>query len=181
MIKRLLQVGLVLAGFASMPSWAIFISDTTAGALDGADVGVVDTFVSATTEILGSPASEETWVNSVISDTFEYTITTEDVAYFYTDVIDVFAFELAAATEPDYYLIKNSTVSALFTNLADLNWGVFDVSLIVDIDGNVIDMNIPTSGFTISHVTQSVPEPGMVGLLAIGLLGMVVTRRRMKV
>ena len=30
-------------------------------------------------------------------------------------------------------------------------------------------------------IAWSVPEPGMVGLLAIGLIGMVVTRRRMKV
>ena len=42
----------------------------------------------------------------------------------------------------------------------------------------------PTNG-AISHVaiyggSSTVPEPGMVGLLAIGLLGMVVTRRRMK-
>jgi len=79
-------------------------------------------------------------------------------------------------------LIKNSTVSALFENLEDLTWAVFDILDIMDTNGAVIDMNIPTDGFTISHVTStSVPEPGMVGLLAIGLLGMVATRRRMKV
>ena len=177
MTKRLFQVGLILVGFVSMPSWAILINADT---VDEIDVGVVDSFVTATTDILGSEASEVTWINSVISSDLEYTVKTETVVYYETDTINVFAFELAPSTEPDYYLIKNATVTALFENLADLSWGVFNTLSIVDIYGDVINMNIPSSDFTISHVT-SVPEPGMVGLLAIGLLGMVATRRRMKV
>ncbi len=89
----------------------------------------------------------------------------------------IFAFELAAQT--DYFLVKNATRMALFENLADINWGVFDTA---SLSGA---MNLPTEDFTISHVSQfnstSVPEPGMVGLLAIGLLGVVVARRKAKV
>ena len=44
----------------------------------------------------------------------------------------------------------------------------------VDADGNKV-------GDLISQDITWVPEPGMVGLLAIGLIGMVVTRRRIKV
>jgi len=92
MIKRLLQVGLILACFASMPSWAITIDDPTAGSLvDGIDVGVVDTFVAAT-GILGSPTNEVTWINSVLSSDLEYAVKTEEVVYYNTSVVDTFAF-----------------------------------------------------------------------------------------
>ena len=177
MIKRLLQVGLVLAGFASMPSWAILIND--GGVFDGTNVGVVDTLL-AEAESVGNPLSEEDWVNSILATTttVTYTIKTEPVTYFSTDALDVFAFELATVPGPDYFLVKNATHMALFENLADINWGVFDTSLLTN------DLNLPDlEEFTISHVTEfnAVPEPGMAGLLGIGLLGMVVTRRRMKV
>ena len=176
MIKRLLQVGLVLAGFASMPSWAILIND--GGVFDGTDVGVVDTLLAEAAKV-GDPLAEQDWVNSILAPTsVTWTIKTEPVTYFSTDASDVFAFELASVTGPDYFLVKNATHMALFENLADINWGVFDTSLLSS------DLNLPDlQEFEISHVTEfnAVPEPGMAGLLAIGLLGMVVTRRRMKV
>ena len=173
MIKRLLQVGLVLAGFASMPSWAIVISGTTT------DVGVIDTFIAEDVK-QGSPTDEATWINTILSGigiTVEYEVKTEDVAYFSTDTTDVFAFDLAPESS-DYFILKNSQGTALFKNLMDIDWGVFDVT---DLSSA---MKLPDfTEYTISHVTQfnSVPEPGITGLLAIGLLGMVVARRRMKV
>lgn len=182
MIKRLLQIGLILSGFASMPCWAILIVDVTPGSLiDGADVGSVDLFM-AEADKAGNPADETIWVNSILLGigtgvTVQYEVKTEDVMYFSTDTSDVFAFELV--DDSDYFLVKNSTRMALFENLADIDWGVFDTNFLSDA------MNIPGDDYTISHVTQfnstAVPEPGMVGLLAIGLLGMVATRRRMKV
>lgn len=179
MIKRLLQVGLILAGFASMPSWAILISDTNAGIFDGTDVGIVDAFI-AEADKAGNPVAETAWVNTILSGmgiTVEYEVKTEDVAYFSTDTTDVFAFDLRPASA-DYFIVKNSTRIALFKNLMDIDWGVFDTG---DLSST---MNLPSDQFIISHVTQfnsAVPEPDMVALLAIGLLGMIVARRRMKV
>ena len=65
----------------------------------------------------------------------------------------------------------------------DPNWYLFDLG-----DWNGVE-TIELSGFwlgtgSISHVSiysNNVPEPGMVGLLAIGLIGVVVARRKMKV
>ena len=175
MIKRLLQVGLVLAGFASMPSWAIVISGTTT------DVGVIDTYL-AETGVLSGEAEETKWVNDTltllgINVTTEYVVKAETVTYFSTDITDVFAFDLAPESS-DYFILKNSQGTALFKNLMDIDWGVFDVT---DLSSA---MKLPDfTEYTISHVTQfnSVPEPGITGLLAIGLLGMVVARRRMKI
>ena len=68
---------------------------------------------------------------------------------------------------------------ALFKNLMDIDCGVFDTG---DLSSA---MNLPDfSEYTISHLTlftATVPEPCMVGLLAIGVLGVLVARRKMKV
>ena len=177
MIKRLLQVGLVLAGFASMPSWAVPITINDGGVFDGTDVGLIDVFIAEDAK-QGNPADETAWVNTILSGmgiTVEYEVKAETVTYFSTDATGVFAFDLTPASA-DYFIVKNSTRIALFENLADIDWGVFDTALLSS------DMNLPDDPYFISHVTQfSVPEPGMVGLLAIGLIGMVVTRRRIKV
>ena len=93
-----------------------------------------------------------------------------------TDTDNVFAFELQ--NEPDYYLIKNAKYMALFKNLEEIPWGVFDSG---DLSGA---MNLPGSEYTISHVTEfgggkGVPEPGVLGLLGIGMIGIALGRRRM--
>ena len=54
--KRLLQIGLILASGFAMPSWAIYIDDSSAGSLDGTDVGLVDTFL-AEAEKAGNPGA----------------------------------------------------------------------------------------------------------------------------
>jgi len=175
-IKRMLQIGLILAGSLSMPVWAVMIND--GGAYDGVDVGSVDTFIAEGEQTGNSnPQTEEDWVNSILgAGTATYTVKSEPVSYFSTDSNGVFAFALVSS--PEYFLIKNSTRFALFQNLADLNWGVFDSSLLSS------TMNIPSDNFTISHVTEfnghtEVPEPGVLGLLGIGLIGIVLGRRRL--
>ena len=187
MIKRILQVGILLTGFVSVSAWAILINDAGAGANNGINVGFIDTFIGEGAK-QGNPTSETTWVNGVLSGvTATFEVKNGPVPYFFTDSAGVFAFELGAA-DIDYFLIKNATRIALFENLADYGWGVFDSS---SLSGS---MNLPSSGYTISHVTQfssdrvttppppvSVSEPGLVGLLAMGLIAMGVARRLVKV
>jgi len=172
-IKQLLQIGLILSGSVTMPAWAVMIND--GGAYDGTDVGAIDTFI-AEGDKTGNPQSEEDWVNSILgAGTATFTVKSEPVDYFGTDSNGVFAFQLVSS--PEYFLIKNATRIALFQNLADIDWGVFDSSLLSSA------MNLPSDGFTISHVTEfngeQVPEPGVLGLLGIGLIGIVLGRRRM--
>jgi hypothetical protein len=173
-IKRLLQVGLILAGCSALPGWAVMIND--GGAYDGVNVGSIDSFI-AEDHFAGSPTEEENWVNLILgAGSVTFTVKNEPVNYFGTDSNGVYAFGLASA--PEYFLIKNSTRMALFQNLNDVNWGVFDSSELSD------TMNIPGDKFTISHVTEfngqtEVPEPGVLGLLGMGLIGIVLGRRRM--
>ena len=64
------------------------------------------------------------------------------------------------------------------------NWYVFDISS-WDGTSEIVLQNFWVDTGAISHVTifdggTNIPEPGMVALLSIGLIGMVVARRRMK-
>lgn len=66
----------------------------------------------------------------------------------------------------------------------DPNWYVFDISMWNGTDDIVLS-NFWTGTGAISHITifdggTNIPEPGMVGLLAIGLIGVIVTRCRIK-
>ena len=77
----------------------------------------------------------------------------------------------------DSYLILLKFDGVYSTFLSDSNATEWLWNTDVDGDG----------GFDISHLTvfgrtpSNVPEPAIIGLLSIGLLGMIVTRRRMKV
>ena len=183
MFKRILQIGLILVGSASMPSWAVSVG--------GVDVGAVDTLL-AVNEGLGNPTAEETWVNSVIApDTTSFTVKI-DPGYTLTaadlPAANILAFDMTPNT-PDYFLVKNATMVALFENVDDLNWGVIDVAAVdamlaaYTCGGQQCKINL-ADGVQISHVSlfgggSDVPEPGVLGLLGIGLLGMVLARRRM--
>ena len=150
-IKRLLQIGLILASGIAMPSWAIMI---TSGPDNGTNVGGVDTLLAEDVG-QGSEQGEEDWVNTTLTNlgyadggSITWTIKTEDVAYYTTDAMDVFAFELESA--PAYFLVKNRNRVALFENLLDIDWGVFDTAEFT------ADMNLPDNdgNFIISHVTE---------------------------
>jgi hypothetical protein len=83
-----------------------------------------------------------------------------------------------------YYLVKNASVlRVLFLNNVDFLWGVFDTTPFGGL-GPSGDLNLGTNPMTISHVsgagtpTVTVAEPGILSLLALGLLMFGISRRR---
>lgn len=145
------------------------------------DVGGLDGFITEATKE-GSPASEALWVQGVLGDvTINWTVSVHDVSY--SAVIgetNIFAFELAL--DPEYFIVKNSNRMALFSNIASLDWGVFDA-------GNFSSgLNIPSDLWEISHVTSldgnggtikenPVPEGPLTLLLGMGLIGLGISKK----
>jgi hypothetical protein len=142
----------------------------------GTDVGGVDSFI-AEGDMLGNPTDELAWINSLPGlSGLSFATQTENVDYFYTDMAYVFAFQLQSAS-PGYFLIKNAQRVALYQNAAAMDWGVFDVRQLSSA------LNLPSDDFQISHVTEvsgsdvNVPEPSVLALLGLGLIGIYTVRR----
>jgi len=139
------------------------------------DVGGVDPFISEGVK-LGNTDAEAAWVQDVLGDTsIDWTVKVSNVRYIETDVAGVYAFNVLLS--PDYFIVKNATRVALFGNVDDVGWGVFDSS---DLSAA---MNIPSSDWQVSHVTSlsssegggginSVPEAPLSLLIGTALFGL---------
>jgi hypothetical protein len=177
-MHKLISLVALLGGMVlSAPSWAIVI--------DGTEVGVYDNLVAKTTLSNNGQATETNWVSSQISgeavflgkfdDNFDWLSTGDDYAHL-------------LPTTPLYFLVKlgmgglSGDTHLLFDNQADLEYAVFNLSTLAQ--GNSTSspgkhMNIGrVSHISMFNSAASVPEPGLIGLLGLGLIAIGAQRRR---
>ena len=166
-----LTLGLTLAFGVSSLSYGYSLADST-------DVGDLDTWLASTTQAsLGSadPSTEQAWIESILGFSVLYEDKTEDVdLYVVQESSSIVAFGLTS--QPSHFVVKDSTNFALFSNNQSLDWGVLDLT--EHFGTNKLD------DLQFSHVTEfngdsvPVPEPGTSALLAAGVLGLYLSRRR---
>lgn len=165
----------------------VLAGSASANLIGGVDVGEVDTLLAQTNDLDvddcgpgSSPATELCWINTVLEPDTTYGVKTENQTYQFVDGnFDLIGYMLTSPSQ--YFLVKNSTWWALFENNADFDWAVIDTTLLN------AGFNLPDNEeLFISHVATigspvvSVPEPGTLGLLGLGLMAMGIKRRLAK-
>lgn len=156
-----------------------------------ATVGSYDTQIASATLDNSGEGTEEIWIESVLGTDITYTqlsdIVSEGVNWEAVDggVLGDYAFDFGSGIESAYFLVKVGGGSGtgtddthfLYENISIMQWGYISLADFGDVSLTDIAV-ISHAGITGG---TSVPEPGMVGLLVIGILGMVITRRKLTI
>jgi hypothetical protein len=187
---RVMTAGLFALALASQAQANLIISG---GPFNGTDVGSLDTFVASITDGAftatygpgGGEQNELDWINDATGESYAGIDKEENVDWY--NVTDngantnIIAFQLTSGF--GYYLVKNAaSLRVLFLNNVDYLWGVFDTTPFGGL-GPRGELNLG-SDMQISHVsgagtpTVTVAEPGVLSLLALGLLVFGISRRR---
>ena len=178
-----------------MVAVAIASFSVSASAYVTSQVGELDNLLAAETLKNSGEATEEAWIESILGTDIDYTqfgsISEGDNWQSVTDGISGdYAFDFGIDFLPEHYLLKLGSGNGtgvefshyLFENLDSLQYAYVNLEMFgegVRLENIGIVSHIGSSGGCEGDC-ETVPEPGMVGLLAIGLLGMV-ARRRFKI
>lgn len=175
---------------------AFLALSANASAIPLSDVGMLDEVYDETDLANAGYGTQNTWVKSALDPSVDYTkydfsgtwlkVDDGDSATDYW-AIDFFADQQDGAgltTGPDYFLIKigqgtgatsSNNNTFLFQNNANLQYGFIDLSVLgVNEVGEVGII----SHFGATGSSVSVPEPGTIILMTLGLSGLLVARRR---
>jgi hypothetical protein len=154
------------------------------------DVGIKDDLLAAESLKNSGEATEEKWIEDVLGFDIDYAQlgSISDSSYWESVVggeLGDYAFQFDDGFNPEYFLIKlgggkgagADDTHYLYDNLASMEYAFINLS---DFGEGVTLTNFGIISHAGTSGGTSVPEPGVIGLLAIGLLG-VVARRRFKV
>lgn len=175
-LKILAATGLLIL---SSTAWSYTING-------GTNVGDVDTWLASTNLSNSSLSSEQNWVSSVLG--FNVSISYKNDGQFDWALADgtssIYAQSLA--TDPGYFLVKLGTggiagldAYQLFQNETELNYAVINLAQIAP-PGTTIDIGRVSHITEFNGTTNTVPEPGSIALLGIGLIGLGLLSRRAK-
>lgn len=171
-------------------SWGLILLIMSVGAsatMMQSEVGSIDMLVPHANNPADLPnsgdATELAWINSILEPDVAYDSKLGSGEYTFELCMDcgdptheVYAF-LFDLTNPEYFMIKVGAKPGddshyLFENKDSLSWGVVDITALgiknISKFSHIGEFNPSTE----------VPEPGVLGLLGLGLIGLIVAHRR---